>query len=286
MQHGYDPNTIDASNVFNNPLAKRILQLITRKGWATLKELQETLQVNSDTLHQQLANLEGLVSRGPGQRYRLTKEGEIVSSSLKLRGTSSPSPVQSRRHESGLRIAMNEILFGTTILERLNARPQTGLPFAMIILAIGGLVSYMTNLEPILLFYINPRSGIGQSWFILLFPVGWLITFGVADFLSHVFFHKKGGDLRLVNGSAVAMLPLLLVPALVFLINPFSAIIQSATTLTILIQVAVQIWVICLLSNAISTAKGLKMERTALISITVMYLNVAAVLFALQLGFF
>lgn len=286
MQHGFDPNSIDAPNVFNNPLARQIVRLIGRKGWATLKELQESLQVSAETLHEQLKNLEGLVSRGSGQRYRLTKEGEIVASSLKLRGSSNTPPVQTHRHESVLRIALNELLFGRSVLERLNARPLTGLPFAMIILAVGGLVSYMTNLEPILLFYINPRSGIGQSWFILLFPLGWLITFGVADFLSHVFFHKKGGDLRLVNGSAVAMLPLLLVPALVFLINPFSAIIQSATTLTILIQVAVQIWVVCLLSNAISTAKGLKMERTALISITVMYLNVAAVLFALQLGFF
>jgi Yip1 domain len=286
LQHGYDSKSIDASNVFNNPLAKRILQLITRKGWATFKELQETLQMNTETVHQQLVNLDGLVSRGPGQRYRLTKEGEIVASSLKLRGAFSPGPVQTRKRESGLRFALNELLFGRSLLERLNARPEEGLPFSILILGIGGLVSYMTNLEPILLFYINPRSGIGQSWFVLLFPVGWFITFAVADFLSHVFFHRTGGDLRLVNGSAIAMLPLLLVPGLVFLINPFSTIIQSATTLTILIQVAVQIWVVCLLSNAIATAKGLKMERTALISITVMYLNVAAVLFALQLGFF
>src|SRR5215467_5173332 len=201
MQHGFDPNSIGAANVFNNPLARQIVRLIGRKGWATLKELEESLQVSSETLHEQLRNLEGLVSRGAGQRYRLTKEGEIVASSLKLRGSNTLTPAQTHGHESGLRTAMNELLFGKSLLERLNFRPLIGLPFAMIILAVGGLVSFMTNLEPILLFYINPRSGIGQAWFILLFPVGWLVTFVFADLLSHIFFHKKGGDLRLVNGS-------------------------------------------------------------------------------------
>ena len=281
----FHDNSIGASNVFSNPYARRIVQILGRKGWASVKELQDTLKVSSETLHQQLASLEGLVVRVTGQRYRLTREGEIVASSLRLRGSSSRGAVQGRR-EGGPRIVLKELLFGRSLLNYLNSNRLTGVLLAMIIVSIGGLVSFMTNLEPILLFYINPRPGIAQAWFILLFPVGWLITYGVADLLSYFFFHKRGGDMSLVSGSAIAMLPLLLVPALVFLIHPVSTIIQSATTLTILIQVAVQVWVVCLLSNAISKSKHLPIERTALISLTVMYLNVIAVFVALQLGLF
>jgi hypothetical protein len=160
------------------------------------------------------------------------------------------------------------------------------LPIAAIVLALGGAISFMTNLEPILLFYLNPTQGIAKTWFLLLFPLGWFITFGVADIMCYLFYHRRGGELSLVNGTAFAMLPLLLVPGLILLIQPFSAIIQSATAFTILLQVGVQVWVVCLLSSAISISKGLKMERTALISLAVMYLNITAVIFALSLGLF
>jgi uncharacterized membrane protein len=82
------------------------------------------------------------------------------------------------------------------------------------------------------------------------------------------------------------MLPLLLVPGLILLVQPISAVIQSATAFTILLQVGVQVWVICLLSSAISISKGLKMEKTALISLAVMYLNITGILLTLQLGLF
>ncbi len=160
------------------------------------------------------------------------------------------------------------------------------LPIAAIILALGGAISFMTNLEPILLFYLNPTQGIAKTWFLLLFPLGWFITFGVTDIMCSLFYHRRGGELSLINGTAFAMLPLLLVPGLILLVQPFSAVIQSATAFTILLQVGVQVWVVCLLSNAISISKGLKMERTALVSLAVMYLNITAVIFALSLGLF
>src|SRR5207247_3118662 len=69
-------------------------------------------------------------------------------------------------------------------------------------------------------------------------------------------------------------------------VQPISGIIQSATAMTILIQLVVQIWVICLLSRAISTAKGLRIEQTALVSLAVMYMNITAVILALQVGLF
>jgi len=123
-------------------------------------------------------------------------------------------------------------------------------------------------------------------WFLLMFPLGWFITFGVSDLLCYVFFHKRGGEQILIGSSALAMLPLLLVPGLILFVQPISGIIQSATAMTILIQLVVQIWVICLLSRAISTAKDLRMEQTALVSLAVMYMNITAVILALQVGLF
>src|SRR5206468_12015273 len=107
-----------------------------------------------------------------------------------------------------------------------------------------------------------------------------------SDCLCYAFFRTRGGERIFIGSSALSMLPLLLVPSLILFVHPFSGIIQSATAMTILIQLVVQIWVICLLSHASSTAKGLRIEQTALVSLAVMYMNITAVILALQVGLF
>ncbi len=261
--------------------------MLRDKGRAGFKELHDALRISAGALYDQLDNLEGLVRQGPDKKYFLTDQGHTATNALSLGDERiASSGVQSFAGESRFAFVSRELLFGRTLLNYLNQDPVRSLPIAFMVLALGGVISFRTNLEPILLFYLNPTPGIEQVWFLLLFPLGWLITFGVADLLCYLFFHRSGRELSLLNGTALAMLPLLLVPGLILLIEPFSAIIQSATTLTILIQVAVQVWVVCLLSSAISIAKGLRIERTALVSLAVMYLNISAVIFALRLGLF
>jgi hypothetical protein len=81
------------------------------------------------------------------------------------------------------------------------------------------------------------------------------------------------------------MLPLLIIPVLLSLVQPFSIVLRSTAGLIVL-QILIQVWVICLLASAASISKGLRMERTALISLAVMYLNITAILLTLQLGLF
>src|SRR5207247_1019238 len=111
-------------------------------------------------------------------------------------------------HESRFGFIFRELLFGRAFFNYLSQAPGRSFPFALTVLALGGYISFQTNLEPILLFYLKPTPGIGQ------------------------------------------------------------------------------IWVICLLSRAISTAKGLRIEQTALVSLAVMYMNITAVILALQVGLF
>ncbi|HYY91948.1 MAG TPA: helix-turn-helix domain-containing protein [Candidatus Dormibacteraeota bacterium] len=287
MQGQPDDSLTKIYNALANPVRRRIIAILKEKGKAGFKELHDTLKISVGALYHHLDNLEGLIDQGPDKKYFLTDRGKTAISALsaseeKIISGSTQSPL----NESRLAFFSRELLFGRTLLNYLNQDPIRSLPLAAIVLILGGVISFRTNLEPILLFYLNPTPGIGQAWFLLLFPLGWFITFGVADLLCYLFFHRSGGELSLLNGTALSMLPLLLVPGLILLIEPFSTIIRSVTVLTILIQVAVQVWVVCLLSSAISIAKGLRMERTALVSLAVMYLNITAVIFALQLGLF
>lgn len=287
MESKSDDDLTRVYNALSNPYRRRIVQILKEKGKAGFKELHDNLKISVGALYHHLDNLEGLVAQETDRKYVLTEGGRTAINALsvseeKIISSTAQTPVG----ESRMGSISREVLFGRTLFNYLNQDQLRSLPIAFIVLAIGGLISFRTNLEPILLFYLSPTHGIGQAWFLLMFPLGWLITFAVSDLLCYLFYNRRGGELSLLNGTALAMLPLLLVPGLILLIQPFSSLIQSATTLTILIQIAVQVWVVCLLSSAISVAKGLRMERTALVGLAVMYLNITAVILALQLGFF
>ncbi len=294
-------------NALANPIRRQIVQILKERGKAGFKELHDTLKISVGALYHHLDSLEGFVAQGASvgalyhhldslegfvaqgadRKYVLTDDGRAAINAFstgeeKIMANAAQAPPG----ESRLGFFSREFLFGRTVFNYLGQEPVRSLPIAAVILALGGAISFMTNLEPILLFYLNPTQGIAKSWFLLLFPLGWFITFAVADIMCSLFYHRRGGELSLVNGTAFAMLPLLLVPGIILLVQPFSAVIQSATAFTILLQVGVQVWVVCLLSSAISISKGLKIERTALISLAVMYLNISAVIFALSLGLF
>ena len=274
-------------NALANPIRRQIVQILRERGKAGFKELHDTLNISVGALYHHLDSLEGIVAQGADRKYVLTEDGKAAVNAFSTgEERIIVNAAQTPAGESRFGFFSRELLFGRTVLNYLNQEPLRSLPIAAIVLALGGVISFMTNLEPILLFYLNPTQGIAKIWFLLLFPLGWFITFGVADIMSYLFYHRRGGELSLVNGTAFSMLPLLLVPGLILLIQPFSAIIQSTTAFTILLQVGVQVWVVCLLSSAISISKSLKMERTALISLAVMYLNITAVIFALSLGLF
>jgi hypothetical protein len=274
-------------NALANPIRRQIVQILKEKGKAGFKELHDTLKISVGALYHHLDSLEGFVAQEADRKYVLTDNGRAAINAFSVGEERIIANVaQAPTAESRIGFLSREILFGRTVLNYLSQEPMRSFPIAAMILAIGGAISFTTNLEPILLFYLNPTQGVAKTWFLLLFPLGWFITFVVADIMCSLFYHRRGGELSLINGTAFAMLPLLLVPGLILLVQPISAVIQSATAFTILLQVGVQVWVICLLSSAISISKGLKMERTALISLAVMYLNITGILLTLQLGLF
>jgi DNA-binding transcriptional ArsR family regulator len=274
-------------NALANPIRRRIVQILNERGKAGFKELHDLLKISVGALYHQLDSLEGFVAQGADRKYVLTEEGSTAINAFSAgEGRRIANAVQASPRASRLTVLSKELLFGRTILNYLSREPWRSVPLAVMILALGGAISFMTNLEPILLFYLNPTQGVAKAWFLLLFPLGWFITFGIADVMCGLFYHRKGGELSLINGTAFALLPLLVVPSMILLIQPFSAVIRSASLLTILLQIGVQIWVVCLLSGSISVSKGLSVKRAALVSLVVMSLNVTGIIFALSIGVF
>lgn len=287
MPEKTDENITRVYSALGNPYRRQIVAILKERGKAGFKELHDALKISVGALYHHLETLEGLIDQAPDKKYILTDRGRSAIETLSVSEEKiAAGTVQPLFHETRFSAISKEFFFGRSLFNYLSEESLRSLPLAILIVLFGGWVSSQTNLEPLLLFYLNPSPGASRTWFLLLFPLGWLATFAIADILSIMVFNRKGGDLVLLNGTAFAMLPLLIVPALFFLAQLFSASIRTETYLVVLLPVVLQVWVICLLSSAISISKGLRMERTAVISLGVMYLNIMALFVALQLGLF
>jgi DNA-binding transcriptional ArsR family regulator len=272
-------------SALGNPYRRQIVQLLREKRKLGFKELHQALKISVGALYHHLDMLEGIVAQESDRKYVLTDRGrsaiETFSVSEEKIAVGGAPPIR----ETGLGLVSKEVLFGRTLFNYLNEEPLRSLPLAILIVAFGGWVSSQTKLEPLLLFYLTPSSATGSGWFLLMFPIGWLVTFALADVLSTIVFHRRGDDLRLLNGTAFAMLPLLIVPGLFSLVQLLSPGRLGGFSV-VLLPIFLQAWVVCLLSSAVSIAKGLKLERAALISLGVVYLNILVLLVGLQLGLF
>ncbi len=272
-------------SALGNPYRRQIVQLLREKRKLGFKELHEALKISVGGLYHHLDMLEGIVAQDSDRKYVLTDQGRSAVETLSVSEEKIAAGQAQGVKETRLGFVSGEILLGRTLLNYLNADPVRSLPLAILIVAFGGWISSQTRLEPLLLFYLTPSSGTVSVLFLLMFPIGWLVTFVMADILSTVVFHRRGDDLRLLNGTAFAMLPLLIVPGLFSLAQLLSPG-RSLGYTAILLPILLQAWVVCLLASAVSISKGLKLERAALISLGVVYLNILVLLVGLQLGLF
>jgi len=266
-----------------NPYRRKIVDLLKTRGRLGFKELHEGLGISVGALYHHLEMLEGVVGQDSDKKYVLTDQGRSAVNALSVseeKITSSTS--QTLPSETRLGWISNEMLFGRSLFDYLSKDPFRSFPLAVLIVILGGWLSLQTNLEPILMFYVNPTSAVNKAWFILLFPLGWLGTFAFAETLSVGLFHRKGAELSLLNGTAFAMLPLLIVPCILYISRSVGLSLSSELGVLTFLPILIQAWIICLLSASISISKGLRMEKTAVISLGIMYVNILAVILALQ----
>jgi DNA-binding transcriptional ArsR family regulator len=270
-----------------SPIRRQIVDILRTREKAGFKELHENVKTSVGALYHHLDALEGIVAQGSDKKYALTEQGRAAIDALSITeekiATGMTAPVA---RETKLGFLLKEALFGRSVLQYISQDSLRSVPLALLIVALGGWLSFQTNLEPLLLFYMSPSSGFNRSWLAMLFPAGWMVTFVMTELLSVGVFKRKGGELALLTTTAFAMLPLLIVPGTIALASFLALSFTAESTVIVVLPIILQVWVICLLSSAVSFSKGLKMERTALVSLGVIYLNILVLVALLELHVF
>lgn len=266
-------------HALNHPLRRRIVELLEAHEALGSSELKGFLNIGPGKLYYHLENLGNLIEQDEERRYRLSKEGKeayqllITGETLSVKERTSTLMPLSRF----LSIFKSAFMFNW-LLPRLYENPVRHIPESVVLLLFGGWLSYVSGLQPILLYYVNQNQA--WYWSIAQFLASWLVVYGLATLLCSTLFHRKGGNASLLVGSAFSLVPLMLFAAL-WLLNG-----QLEWKLEFLwhgwlirsLLLLCHGWTLAMLTISVSRAKRLSIDRASLVGLAVAYLNIAVLL--------
>jgi DNA-binding transcriptional ArsR family regulator len=266
--------------VLSNPHRRRIIEIIGAEGKTSFTELNKDLQMSIGALYHHLDALGDLITQDDQHKYILTRRGKLA---FKLLNETSDqlSSIRSDHdedsgHTSNRLSYVVKIFLPRSVFLSVSDKPILYLPFTGIIVVLGAWVAVQANLRFLLVFPDNQTTS-SPILMAIFFVFSLLTVFALSDIFSTLIFKRKGGDLSLLVGSSFSFLPLILFSGLwqLFKIVRF----DTGGIITPVLILSSQLWTIGILSCSISFSKGLKMDRSALVSFMITYINIAIFLF-------
>ena len=241
---------------------RKIVQMLGEQGRVGFKDLKENLELGVGTVYYHLDMLSDFLTQDKHRKYMLNDRGRLLYRTLK-EGTLPPSLEigEAFSHRLGRWLFLSPIFTKTT-------RPERLLPLSVLILILGAVGSALENLDPLLLFYF-PFSAYKFETIIALFLSNWIGLFLLSNLLIYLLYRRTHGNLQLFTCIGISALPLALFPYLHILIPP---------EISKYLLLALQIWSLLLMSSAFCFGKGLRLDKSIVISLTILYLNVIILL--------
>jgi hypothetical protein len=109
-----------------------------------------------------------------------------------------------------------------------------------------------------------------------MFLFYWVSLFLLADAVIYVLFRRTGGDLQLFACVGVAALPLALFPYFYALALPYLMALVPTVALWLprFVLLILQVWTLLLISSAFSFGKGLRLDRSIIVTLVILYVNI------------
>jgi len=256
--------------VLGHPLRRSMIKIIGETGSASFTDLRTRLKVSVGTLYYNIDLMEGLVAQDESKRYILTSQGKIayqllVESEEKLVSLG----VEAERRSAWLK-SLTRVFAMRGLFSYLYESPKLSLPSAVTIVVYGMWITYQAQLFPIIVLY-SERPMLPVHYIPVLFIGGWIIINILGNFIPFVLYSRprEGADCLLI-GSSYALLPSLTLPTL-WVAFEFLRIRLSLIAAQLIMLVSMG-YSLCLLTTAISMAKGVRIEKAALVSLVTLYL--------------
>jgi hypothetical protein len=262
--------------IVSHPLRRKIVEVLGGEGPISFTMLKRRVDAKVGTLYYHLDMLKGLVAQDSQKRYQLTSVG--VNAYTRLQSSeyveSSSLLVQNLPENRGPVERVASVLALGPLWPGLVAGsilPKIG---AVGLVGLGALLVYLSRLETVLLF-LNPVLG-GSTLLFLEFILAWIVVYGIADIVGTFLFHRKGEHLALLLATGYALTPLLgfAVWWNLVIYYSFRTPLVSTFVFSRVLLIILQAWSLAILAQAVSSVKGLRLERAAVVSLAVAYMNI------------
>jgi len=244
--------------LLRDPARRKIIELLGEQGKIGFKDLRSSLGLGVGTVYYHLDMLSDFISQDKSRKYALNDRGQFLYRSLR-EGTvpAALNAGEAMSHRLGRWLFLSPVYFRMTRLE-------VFLPVSIAVLFLGAVGSAFARIEPVFFFYFpSTLSSEGNA---LIFFFSWIGLFFLAEILCYLFYRRTGGDLQLFAGLSFSSLPLATFPYI------HTVIPATASRYVLLVF---QVWTLLLISSALSFGKGLRLDRSIIVSLIILYFNIA-----------
>ena len=264
------------SKVIEHPIRAKIIELLGQRGSMGWKELSQEVGVKTGALYHHLDALEGLVERDQSKRYALTKSGRIVysktSESRSIEAVKEAA-IDIQKEGKGRRTALS-IFAPRSLLETLTESPRRSTAMLAVLALAFAAYAYLGGTSPVL-YFLHRDPGILNT------VGGFALSLSAITAIGYA-------SARLAFGSAVEVLPLAAAAAFSFLpvvlfstfelLPSASALLAASSVVYTLALVFFQSWSAAILGAGLSVASGVRIERTLLVSLLLLYATMVTML--------
>lgn len=254
--------------LLRDPARRKIVEILGNQEKIGFKELKQVLGLGVGTVYYHLDMLSDHMVQDKQRKYKLNDRGRLLYRSLKEGGM--PSTLQlseSLSHRLAKWLFLSPLFVRTTKAVRL-------FPLSLVILALGALGSASASSQSLLFFY-SAFTAYQFETTAMLYLFNWISLFLFSDLIIFLFFKRTGGDLQLFVCLGIASFPMALFPYIYIFLSY-----EIARYFLLVLQ----IWTVMLLSSAYSFSKGLRLDKSIVISLLVLYINTSILLLTGQLS--
>ncbi|MEM2905920.1 MAG: winged helix-turn-helix domain-containing protein [Candidatus Bathyarchaeia archaeon] len=254
-------------STLGHPLRRKVIQYLGDHERGGFSDLKAYVNVSTGTLYYQLDLLRGLIEQDEEKKYRLNEKGRFAYQLLRESGERLVASRYVKRNPSVVGY-VTLWLIGWRLISSLYGMPKLAILSAAFILLYGAWATHLSGLYPILLVYVDYLP-LPLFYAPILFILGYLLVNVLANLVSYIAYRARGGVKDLLLGSAVSLLPSIMLPTAYVAARELQAPLSSLHA-QVLMLIGIG-YSLCFLTSAISLSKGLSAEKAALSASVTLY---------------
>jgi len=254
-----------------------IVKILGEKGLSSFTELKKALNIGDGKLYYHLGMLRTLISQDKESKYFLTEQGKLAYQLL----SDEEIPTQLTRKEDREGLVgvfysyINAFLLPGWLISYLFSSPLRNAMELSLVILLGSWAASISGLKPALLL-LSYDPSYPQFSIVAEFVSGWLVIYGLSDLISSLLGGRRN-HINLFVGTTFSRVPIVLFSLLWMLDRTFRlgiAFLYGGMLFRVLMLLC-QAWSLSLLTLATSLAKHLSIEKAAMVTLIVTYLNIA-----------